>query len=64
MPTMTVDELLVKVRDAARKMSRKNPHRLVLVQCENALIQLANRVGELSAVKETPDGATDPSATT
>ena len=64
MPTMTLDDLLLKVRDAYSKMSRKNAHRLVLVQCEDALIQLANRVGELSAVKETPDGATDPSATT
>ena len=64
MPTMTVDELLVKIRDAQGKMSRKNGHRLLLAQCGDALIQLANRVGELSAVKETPDGATDPSATT
>ena len=56
---MTLDDLLLKVRDAYSKMSRKNAHRLVLVQCEDALIQLADRVGELS-VKETIDGATDP----
>ena len=56
---MTLDDLLLKVRDAYSKMSRKNAHRLVLVQCEDALIQLADRVGELS-VKETTDGATDP----
>ena len=59
MPTMTVDDLLVKVRDAQRKMSRKNAHRVLFAQVEDALIQLATRVGELS-VKETTDGATDP----
>ena len=59
MPTMTVDDLLVKVRDAQLKMSRKNPHKLLMQQIQDALIQLATRVGELSAVKETTDGATD-----
>lgn len=58
MPTMTVDALLVKVRDAQHKMSRKNGHRLLLAQVEDALIQLAVRVGELSATKELPNAPT------
>lgn len=52
MPTMTVDDLLVKVRDAERKMSRKNPHKLLMRQIQDALIQLAVRVGELSQLQE------------
>ena len=48
MPTMTVDELLVKIRDAQGKMSRKNGHRLLLAPCGDALIQLAVRVRDLT----------------
>lgn len=43
MPSMTVAELVEKLRHAVQRMSRKNPHRLLLVQCEDALIQLAVR---------------------
>ena len=57
---MTVAELVAKLRIAEGKMSRKNEHRLLLMQCEDALIQLAARVGELSVSQETPNAPTDP----
>lgn len=56
-------ELLDKIQKAQQRMSKKNAHRLLLMQCEDALIQLANNVGELSKVqKECPESA-DASAT-
>lgn len=56
---MTVAELIEKLRHAAQRMSRKNPHRLLLVQCEDALIQLVMKVGEHSAeVPHAPDAHT------
>ena len=34
-------------------MSHRNPHKLLLLQCQQALIQLAQRAGEHSASSET-----------
>lgn len=61
MPTMTVAELIEKCRHAAQRMSRTNPHRLLLVQVEHALIQLATMVaGEQTPpeVMHAPDNHT------
>lgn len=52
MPTdITLQELLLKTEKARQRMSARNPHRLLFRQCEDALIQLAVRVGELSQEK-------------
>lgn len=49
--TITVEELLERIEHAKQRMSRKNAHRLLLLQCQQALIQLAQQVGEQSAPK-------------
>jgi hypothetical protein len=49
---MTLGELIEKLRAAQQRMSRKNAHRLLLMQCEDALIQLATRAGEPSVEKD------------
>lgn len=52
MPTdITLQDLLLNIEKARQRMSVKNPHRLLFRQCEDALIQLAVRVGELSEEK-------------
>ena len=56
---ITLEELLQNIDKAQRRMSQKNAHRVVLQQCHDALIQLATRVGELSAAQEVTDAPTD-----
>lgn len=60
--TVTINELMLKIEQAKQRMSRTNPHRLLFRQCQDALIQLATRVGELSALQEAPNAPaqTDP----
>ena len=64
--TITLQELLVQIEKARQRMSAKNPHRLLFRQCEDALIQLAQRVWELSAIlehnMESPNAPTRPHA--
>ena len=50
---MTLGELLTKLRAAQQRMSNRNPHKLLLMQTEDALIQLA-RAGEHTR-KDTED---------
>lgn len=53
--TITLDELLRAIEAAKQRMSRANPHRLLFTQCQQALIQLATRVGEHSLSQEKDD---------
>ena len=59
---ITLRELLLKIEKARQRMSAKNPHRLLFRQCEDALIQLAQRVGEPSAIQESQNAPTRPHA--
>ena len=49
---MTLGDLVTKLRAAQQRMSKKNAHRLLLMQVEDALIQLAQRAGEPSQMRE------------
>lgn len=49
---ITLHDLLVDIERAKQRMSRKNPHRLLFRQCQDALIQLAQRAGEPSQMRE------------
>lgn len=53
--TITLEQLLRDIEKAKQRMSSKNPHKLLFRQCQDALIQLAQRVGELSALQEAPN---------
>lgn len=57
---LTLQELLLNIEKARQRMGTKNPHKLLFRQCEDALIQLAVRVGELeqeTAHAPTPENA-------
>ena len=43
-PQTTVGELLKKIDVARERMSKKNDHRLLLLECKAAIINLAQRV--------------------
>lgn len=57
---ITLTELMVHIEKAKQRMSRKNPHRLLFRQCQDALIQLAERAGEPSQIREHAPAQADP----
>ena len=48
---ITLDELLENINRAKARMSRRNPHRLLFRQCQDALIQIAQRASSSTDVK-------------
>lgn len=57
---ITLNELMVNIEHAKQRMSRKNPHRLLFRQCQDALIQLAQRAGEPYQMREHAPVQADP----
>lgn len=57
---ITLNELMVQIENAKQRMSRTNPHRLLFRQCQDALIQLAQRAGEPSQMREHAPAQADP----
>lgn len=57
-----VEDLVLRLNDAQQRMSKKNSHRRLMADCQEALIQLARRVGESSRSEERPDAPDTPEA--
>lgn len=54
MAKISLDDLLQNVEKAKRRMSQKNQHRLLFMQCQQVMVQLATELAQLRAVLEGP----------